>query len=126
MKNLLTLQIEQSAANMKVKEIVEKLNLQVFCGEENLENEVRGGYASDLLSDVVGFARKGCLWVTLQTHRNVIAIASLKDLAAVILVKGYQPDEDMLAQARVEGIPVLGTTEQAFETIGRIYSILNA
>ncbi len=111
---------------MKVKEIVEKLNLQVFCGEENLENEVRGGYASDLLSDVVGFARKGCLWVTLQTHRNVIAIASLKDLAAVILVKGYQPDEDMLAQARVEGIPVLGTTEQAFETIGRIYSILNA
>lgn len=111
---------------MKVRDIVEKMNLEVFSGAENLDNEIKGGYASDLLSDVMGFAREGHVWVTLQTHKNVIAIASLKELAAIVLVKGNKPEEDMLAQAKEEGIPVLGTPEQTFETVGRIYSMLNA
>ena len=111
---------------MKVKELVEKLDLQIFCGEENLDNEIKGGYASDLLSDVMGFAQEGHVWVTLQTHKNVIAIASLKELAAIVLVKGNKPEPDMLEQAKEEGIPVLGTAEQTFETVGRIYSLLNA
>lgn len=105
---------------------MEKMNLEVFSGEENLDNEIKGGYASDLLSDVMGFAQEGHVWVTLQTHKNVIAIASLKELAAIVLVKGNRPEEDMLAQAKEEGIPVLGTTEQTFETVGRIYTLLNA
>jgi len=111
---------------MTVKELVEKLNLTIFCGEENLGNEIKGGYVSDLLSDVMGFAQEGHAWVTLQTHKNVIAIASLKELACVVLVKGSKPDEDMLEQAKDEGIPVLGTKEQTFETAGKIYQLLNA
>ena len=111
---------------MKVRDIVEKMKLEVFSGAENLDNEIKGGYASDLLSDVMGFAKEGHVWVTLQTHKNVIAIASLKELAAIVLVKGNRPEEDMLAQAKEEGIPVLGTAEQTFETVGRIYSMLNA
>lgn len=111
---------------MKVRDIVEKMNLEVFSGEENLDNEIKGGYASDLLSDVMGFAKEGHVWITLQTHKNVIAIASLKELAAIVLVKGNKPEEDMLAQAKEEGIPVLGTSDQTFETVGRIYSMLNA
>lgn len=102
------------------------MNLTVFCGENNLEKEIKGGYVSDLLSDVMGFAQEGQAWVTLQTHKNVIAIASLKELACVLLVKGSKPDDDMLEQAREEEIPVLGTTEQTFETAGRIYQLLNA
>ena len=111
---------------MTVKELVEKMNLTVFCGENNLETEIKGGYVSDLLSDVMGFAQEGNAWVTLQTHKNVIAIASLKELACVILVKGSQPDEDMLEQAREEDIPVLGTPEQTFETAGRLYQLIHA
>lgn len=102
------------------------MNLTVFCGENNLETEIKGGYVSDLLSDVMGFAQDGQVWVTLQTHKNVIAIASLKELACVLLVKGSKPDDDMLEQAREEEIPVLGTTEQTFEAAGRIYELLNA
>lgn len=109
---------------MRVKELVEQLNLVVFCGEDNLDNEIKGGYVSDLLSDVMGFAQEGNVWVTLQTHKNVIAIASLKELAAIVLVKGNQPEEDMLAQAREEGIPVLGTDEQTFEIAGKIYKMI--
>lgn len=111
---------------MTVKELVEKLDLAVFCGNDNLDREIKGGYASDLLSDVMGFAKEGDVWVTLQTHKNVIAIASLKELACVVLVKGSVPDEDMLAQARDEDIPVLGTGGQTFETVGKIYQMLNA
>lgn len=111
---------------MTVKELTEKLNLTVFCGEENLETEIKGGYVSDLLSDVMGFAKEGNVWVTLQTHKNVIAIASLKELACVLLVKGNKPDDDMLEQAKEEGIPVLGTTEQTFETAGKIFELIKA
>ena len=111
---------------MTVKDIIEKMNLKVYSGENNLGNEIKGGYVSDLLSDVMGFAQEGHAWVTLQTHKNVIAIASLKELACVILVKGNEPDDDMLEQAREEEIPVLGTTEQTFEVAGQLYMMLNA
>ena len=111
---------------MTVKNLIEQLNLTVFCGENNLDTEIQGGYVSDLLSDVMGFAQEGNVWITLQTHKNVIAIASLKELACVILVKGNKPDDDMLEQAKEEDIPVLGTTEQTFEVAGQIYTYLNA
>ena len=102
------------------------MNLTVFCGEDNMDTEIKGGYVSDLLSDVMGFAQEGHVWVTLQTHKNVIAIASLKELACVILVKGNKPDEDMLEQG-IQGANVaVNTTEQTFEVAGQIYTYLNA
>ena len=67
---------------MKVTDVVEKLSLNVFSGQEGLEKEVTGGYSSDLLSDVMGHAEAGKIWITIQTHKNVLAIASLKDLPA--------------------------------------------
>ena len=110
---------------MNVKELIEKLNLKIFCGEQHLEREIKGGYVSDLLSDVMGFAQEGHVWMTLQTHKNVIAIASLKELACVILVKGFEPDPDMLEQAKEEEIPILGTDKQTFEISGLVYSEIN-
>jgi len=111
---------------MKVSEMIEKLGLIVFSGNEGLENEISGGYVSDLLSDVMGFAAEGQVWLTLQTHQNVLAIASLKDLAAVILVKGFQPDEETLKHSEEEGIPLLGTEMGTFEIAGKLYAELNA
>ena len=109
---------------MQVKEIIDILNLKIFGGSQGLDREITGGYTSDLLSDVMGHADSGKVWITLQTHKNVIAIASLKELAAVILIKGNTPDADMLAQAEDEGIPVLGTNEEAFETTGKLYNLI--
>ena len=109
---------------MTVRNVVEKLGLTVFCGEEGLDREVTGGETSDLLSDVMGFAREGQLWITLQTHRNVMGIASLKELAAIILVKGFKPDDDTVASSNDEGIPVLGSDLQAFELSGKLYQLM--
>lgn len=110
---------------MKVKDIITILDLKVFGGSLGLDHEISGGYTSDLLSDVMGHADNGKIWITLQTHKNVIAIASLKDLAAIIIIKGLEPEADMLAQAEEEGIPVLGTDDQAFETTGKLFNILS-
>ncbi len=109
---------------MKVRELVEKLNLKVYSGESGLDNEITGGYTSDLLSDVMGFAKDGQIWVTLQTHKNIMAVATLKDLAAVVLVKGFVPDNDAAEVSNKEGLPILGTDEQAFEITGKIFTLL--
>ena len=92
---------------MKVSDIIKKLNLKVIAGEEGLKNEVTGGYTSDLLSDVMGNADEGQVWITLQTHRNVMAVASLKEVAAVIIVKGLEAEESTISQSNDEGIPLL-------------------
>ncbi|MDK2977541.1 MAG: hypothetical protein PWP52_255 [Bacteroidales bacterium] len=109
---------------MKISDIVEQFNLEVFSGKEGLAREVKGGYVSDLLSDVMGNSKEGQLWITLQTHKNVMAIASLKDLAAVILVKSFKPNEDTVKQSELEGVPILGTTENTFEITGKIFQYL--
>jgi hypothetical protein len=111
---------------MKLIEIVDKLNLKVFSNENKLaETEVTGGYTSDLLSDVMGNAQEGQVWITLQNHKNVMAVASLKDLAAVVLVKGIKPEDSFLKQSIVEGIPVLGTGKQEFEMSGELYNLIS-
>ena len=84
---------------MKVSDLVKRFNLKIFSGKNGLENEISGGYVSDLLSDVMGNAAEGEVWITLQTHQNVLAIASLKELAAVILVKDLKPEPDMLRKS---------------------------
>ena len=110
---------------MKVKELVEKLNLTVLSGASGLDREIEGCYVSDLLSDVMGNADMGNVWVTLQTHKNVMAIASLKELSCVILVKGQMAAEDTLEQSNEEGIPFLSTNMRTYDTVGKIYTLLN-
>ena len=109
---------------MTVKELVEKANLKVFSGEQGLNNEITGGYTCDLLSDVMGHAETGDVWITLQTHKNVMAIASLKELAAIVLVKGLAPENETLQQSNEENIPILGTDLQEFEISGIIYNLI--
>ena len=108
---------------MTVKEIIEKLDLQCL-NEANLDTEFTGAYASDLLSDVMGNARSGNVWITMQTHKNVTAIASLRDLPAVIIVRSGMPDEDMLEHAKDEEICILVSKEATFPVCGKLYELL--
>ena len=108
---------------MTVKEIIEKLDLECL-NEANLDTEVTGAYASALLSDVMGNARSGQVWVTMQNHKNVTAIASLKDIPAVIIVRSGVPDDDMLEHAKDEDICILVSKEATFEVCGRLYGLI--
>lgn len=111
---------------MTVQDLIERLDLTVHSGREGLGREIKGGYTSDLLSDVMGHAKESDAWVTLQTHKNIMAIASLKDLAAIIVVKGHTPEEDTTAESEREGIPILTTREETFEITGRLYEVLKS
>lgn len=111
---------------MKVRDIVEALNLRVLSTPQGLEREVKGCYVSDLLSDVMGNADAGFVWVTLQTHRNVAAIASLKELACVILVKGFVPSPETIAQSNEDGVTFLSTSMETFELAGRLYDLMKS
>ncbi len=108
---------------MTLTDLAASLELRVFTAGIPLDRPVLGGYASDLLSDVIGRGRKGDLWVTMQIHPNIVAVAVLKDLAGIVLVGGREPAPETVEQAEREKVPVLGTRLGAFELAGRLYGL---
>lgn len=74
----------------------------------------------DLLSDVMAHSASGNVWVTIQTHPNIVAVASLKEMAAIILAGGREPDPETLKKAEEEGIPLLTSLLPAFELVRRL------
>jgi len=106
---------------MNLNNIVKEFGLEVKTGSDRLDREVTGGYVSDLLSDVLAHADEGMLWVTLHIHQNIVAVASHKDLAGIILIQGRDPEKDTLIKAEEEGIPIMVSTLSAFELVGRLY-----
>ncbi len=108
---------------MKLTEIAEKLELEVRVAGEGLEAEVTSGYASDMLSDVIGNAEEGALWITLQTHQNIVAVAVMKSLCGIILIKGREPEEDTIAKAKAESIPILISQQSAFALVGKLHEL---
>ena len=72
----------------------------------------------------MGNADAGNVWITLQTHKNVMAVASLKEMACIILVKNLAANEDTLNQSNEEEIPILQTSMSTYEVTGRVYELL--
>ncbi len=108
---------------MKLKEIVDRLQLTVKTGAGLLDREVTGGYASDLMSDVIANAREGDLWVTLQIHQNIVAVAIMKSLAGIVLINGRVPEPETVQKGEAEGIPIMVTDMPAFELAGRLFAL---
>lgn len=109
---------------MTIREIKDKLDLKVFAGEKGLDKAVESVYCSDLLSDVMGNGEEAQLWITLQTHKNALAVAALKDMSGILLVNNHQPNADTLAASNEEDIPVLGSNKSAFELCGLLYQLI--
>lgn len=109
---------------MLIHELVEQFKLEYVAGKGGRERVVRGGYCGDLLSDVMANAAAGNLWITIQSHKNIVGVAVLGELAAILLVNGRRPDEDTLAKAEEEGIPILATPASAFEMAGLLHQAL--
>ncbi len=85
------------------------------------EVALTGCYISDLLSDVLANARPGVLWVTIQTHRNVVSVASMKDIAAVLFTCGRKPEAAIITEAIREKILLLHTPLTTYETAGKLW-----
>ncbi|HEY68386.1 MAG TPA: serine kinase [Thermoflexia bacterium] len=105
---------------MKLREIATALDLQVQAAAGKLDVEVTGGYASDLLSRVLAKAQKGNIWVTLQAHPNIVAVASLLDLAGIVITEGRKPEPDTVEKANEKGVPILTTPHATFTLVGEL------
>jgi len=108
---------------MSIGDIVKKLGLKVIYGEELLKREVTGGYTGDLLSDALANAKKGNIWITIQIHQNIIAVASSKELSGIIIVNGRKPMEETIKKAREEEIPLMISNLLSYEVTGRLFEI---
>ncbi len=103
-----------------LKEITEELNLEVVSPSSFTDRTVTGGYAADLLSCAMKGAKKDDLWVTLQSHLNVVAVASLLNLAGVIITEGNRPDQETITRAENEGVTLMVTAKTTFGVVGEL------
>ncbi len=109
---------------MNLADIVQKLDLQVCAGADRLaEKEVTGGYACDLLSYVMAKAKGGNLWLTVQGHPNIVAVADLVNLAGVVVTEGAKIDPATVEKAEQEGVPLLASSLTTYEIAGRLYAL---
>jgi hypothetical protein len=109
---------------MNLQKIIEELDLQVLTELRDFAGVTpTGGYSSDLLSCVMAGAKKGHLWITLQAHLNIVAIAALNEVAAIIITENAQPDTASIAKANEQGVILLSTARATYEVSGKLWEM---
>lgn len=109
---------------MTLQEIITNLQLKVLTEPKNFSSQTPcGGYASDLLSCVIAGARPGDLWITIQAHINIVAVASLNDLAAVIITENAAPDITVIEKANQQGVTLLVSQETTYRVAGKLWQM---
>lgn len=109
---------------MTVEEVADILGLEFLAGKGEASHQVTGGYCSDLLSDVMANAREGDLWLTLQAHMNVVAVATLVKLAGVVVTGGREVEPRVVAKAEEKGVCLLRSARPTFELAGALWELL--
>jgi serine kinase of HPr protein (carbohydrate metabolism regulator) len=108
---------------MTVREAAAAINAELI-QDEFEDADLSGAYTSDLLSDVMANAKDGGALITIQAHKNTVAVATLVNIT-VIVVCNFRPiPEDMIAAAKEEGIAIIRTRESQFTVSGRLYELL--
>lgn len=109
---------------MTVFELTQKLGLSVVAGKNAEDREITGCYIGDLLSHVMGKAQPGDIWITIMNNINIVAVASLCDVAAILLSEGVPVPEDVMKKAESQEIIILKSELTAFELAGKIRDVL--
>jgi len=110
---------------MRIRELIQLLGVEVVQGVYE-DVEIAGGYTSDLLSDVMGHAKAKEVLITIQAHRNTIAVAGLVGMPAIVICNSRPIPEEMISAAREENIAILRTDLSQYEVSGRLWSALSA
>jgi hypothetical protein len=108
---------------MKISELGQCIGAQCI-QNEYADGDIKGVYTGDLLSDILGNADEGCAIVTIQAHRNTVAVASTKDCPAIVVCNDRAVPDDMIAAAKQEHIAVFLTNKNQFIVSGMLYEKL--
>jgi len=109
---------------MKLSDLVKEIGCEILTGTVNLDKEIKDGYVSDLLSDVIGNINESSIWITIQRHINILGVAKLKDVTAILIPRTLQLEDNIIEKAKEEGIAILRDSRSAFELSGVIYNLL--
>ena len=109
---------------MTVQETAAECSFEIVAGEDALAREITGIYCCDLLSFAMGRAPEGCAWITVMGNMNSVAVASLADVACIVLCDRVKPDDGMMKKANQEDIAILCSGLPAFETGKMIFDTL--
>lgn len=109
---------------MNLAEITQTLNLTLLTESKDFSQiNPSGGYTSDMLSCVMAGAPHEGIWITLQAHNNIVAVAALLDLAAVIITENAMPDPATITRANEKGITLFATPVGSYEIAGRLWAM---
>lgn len=107
---------------MTLAQIIKLLDLELLTNKKDFLNIIpSGGYTSDLLSCVMAGATRHGIWVTLQSHTNIVAVAALLELGAVIITEGAKPDSTTISKANEENITLLSTPKNTYQIVGELW-----
>ncbi|QEK12320.1 AraC family transcriptional regulator [Crassaminicella thermophila] len=94
---------------MKVNDLIKKENFKLLTDNQTISKEIKGVYCCDLLSWVMANAKAGDAWITVQTHMNIVAVASLLEISCIIIPESIDVDMDTINKANEENIPIIST-----------------
>lgn len=100
---------------MKVSELKEKLGMTLVTKEDFDDREIKGCYIGDLLSWVMGRAQSDNVWITIMNNINIVAVASLADVACIVLCEGVHADSAIIEKADTQDIIILSSQLTAYE-----------
>ncbi len=109
---------------MTIQELAAACGWKLLCGEEGQDNQVDGCYIGDLLSWVMARAQSGNVWLTVMGNVNAIAVATLTDVAGIVLAENAALDQEAAQKAEMQGIPVYSCVENLYDTSVRVYKTL--
>jgi serine kinase of HPr protein (carbohydrate metabolism regulator) len=107
-----------------LSELAKNLGCEILTGNVNLDRDIKNGYVSDLLSDVIGNIKENSIWITIQRHINILGVAKLKDVTAIIIPRSLQLEQNVIEKAIEEEIAILRDARSAFEISGLVYNYL--
>lgn len=109
---------------MDLQTIKEKLNLTLLTEERDFSSiQIESGYQSDLLSCVMTGAQPHSIWVTLIANINIVAVASLLEISAIIITENAQPNQETISRANMEEIVLLSTSASNFHVAGQLWDL---
>ncbi len=108
---------------MTLKQLYEAGEFTLLTPGAPIDRPITGGICCDLLSWVMAKGSAGMAWITVQTHMNVVAVASLHEFSCILLAEGCAMPPDVLKKAAEEGITVLGSPRSGYELSGMLYAL---
>ena len=110
--------------NKSLDQLTKDLDIEILTNINLPESVITSVYISDLLSDVMGKAETGNVWITSQTHKNIVAVASLKELSSILICSDRSISKEVIEHANNENVIILYSQKSTFELVGELYAYL--